>query len=677
MKSIAIKLADGSFHTVWHEGEEAGSVLLTNANGKQSRIRVGLYAKDDERPDYSKNLDTLELDFEDANADEEKIFTFDIKFADGMISTSIRDNESGKIKNGKSISFADLESRNDYEEEPQVIDLTGAAVLYETKKEDSNDAAEVYEMGEEDLADIENFHSDDAADNVVDLTGDVPLFENEDADGSSNPANFDATKAKEDGSAAIRDFSDIKDIHPFEESLSSGENFDDIEELQGIDEIKEADFPLPEIERTNDFSFPEDTDSSSLSSEPFTDSANQKDSFRELESFEDGNDLSLPADFDDNAPKAADFDDLSFSDENDETDTSPNDTAKSFTEEHLAKEEEEVPLDFGGDDLFSDETFHSDVKDFDSSLFSESDTKEKEISFDDDALKDLPDFENLSGDAQDEKFSEQYDSESLPDFASTSSDEDFTDFSDLGDLKNEKQNEGTDDLSDLDELDDFASLPKIDESDLSHLSDEDVLSGSTLSPDENFSLPEGDFSELSNNEESDRHDGTAGDFATPNFNFDGLYDEPGYSDYPDEEKKRSKLALPVIICLLCALICLLATLALLFFIPSKTAHSLKNLQAEADANETLQKGVDILPPILEPKVEEVGIAPKASMVHPKKVQSKKSEDIVYTIKWGDTLWDIASNYYRDPWQYKMLAARNEISDPDYIISGTKIILPAP
>jgi nucleoid-associated protein YgaU len=48
----------------------------------------------------------------------------------------------------------------------------------------------------------------------------------------------------------------------------------------------------------------------------------------------------------------------------------------------------------------------------------------------------------------------------------------------------------------------------------------------------------------------------------------------------------------------------------------------------------------------------------------------------YLIKRGDTLWDLASTYYRNPWLYPKLAKANGIRNPDLIFAGTRIIIPA-
>jgi hypothetical protein len=47
----------------------------------------------------------------------------------------------------------------------------------------------------------------------------------------------------------------------------------------------------------------------------------------------------------------------------------------------------------------------------------------------------------------------------------------------------------------------------------------------------------------------------------------------------------------------------------------------------------------------------------------------------YRIRYGDTLWDIAEAFYRNPWLYPRIARFNNIRNPDLIISGTTIRVP--
>ena len=51
------------------------------------------------------------------------------------------------------------------------------------------------------------------------------------------------------------------------------------------------------------------------------------------------------------------------------------------------------------------------------------------------------------------------------------------------------------------------------------------------------------------------------------------------------------------------------------------------------------------------------------------------EGVPYRIRYGDTLWDIAEAFYRNPWQYPRIARFNNIRNPDLIISGTTILVP--
>ncbi|MDR1306688.1 MAG: Hsp70 family protein [Treponema sp.] len=52
------------------------------------------------------------------------------------------------------------------------------------------------------------------------------------------------------------------------------------------------------------------------------------------------------------------------------------------------------------------------------------------------------------------------------------------------------------------------------------------------------------------------------------------------------------------------------------------------------------------------------------------------EGIVYTVRWGDTLWDISEAFYRNPRLYPVIVRSNKISNPNLIVGGTELtILP--
>ena len=257
------------------------------------------------------------------------------------------------------------------------------------------------------------------------------------------------------------------------------------------------------------------------------------------------------------------------------------------------------------------------------------------------------------------------------------------------------------------DMPDFSNLDTSAQAEESTAAEEKSSSGETAVSDD-FSLP--DFNEFDTASSSETHtedektdssslDDFFADTATQKedskdassyvkdntpsngINFDGLYDketEQGNSSTTNSEKNlKKKTKMPVLICIICAIICLIAVLLILFVIPSKY-----NLLSK---NSTEEQPVVVQPAEEEPvpeasapeaKEDEVVVAPAAETVVPEKpAEPEKKQDIVYHIKWGDTLWDIADAYYKNPWRYHKIARYNHIKDPDYIISGTTINLP--
>ena len=175
--------------------------------------------------------------------------------------------------------------------------------------------------------------------------------------------------------------------------------------------------------------------------------------------------------------------------------------------------------------------------------------------------------------------------------------------------------------------------------------------------------------------------------ASAGLSFDGLYDEEterGASAQTEEDDVKKKTKVPVIICIICAIICVIATLLILFIIPSKyNLISKKNTKTQVVIEEPVpapepEPVVEPEPAVPQAKEDEIVIIEKAEEVVPEQppVAEEKPKNITYKIKWGDTLWDIADTYYKNPWRYKYIARYNGIKNPDYIISGTKIIIPA-
>ncbi|MBR1639867.1 MAG: LysM peptidoglycan-binding domain-containing protein [Treponema sp.] len=269
---------------------------------------------------------------------------------------------------------------------------------------------------------------------------------------------------------------------------------------------------------------------------------------------------------------------------------------------------------------------------------------------------DLPDFPESEAESETE-------SPDLPDFSENENDSlDLPDFpeseSDSSELPDFSENESESDSLDLPDFPEETESPNFDD----------------------FDIPE-------------QTPAAAG-----GFDFAGLYDDESALDDEGEGKKRTRL--PLIICIICAVICILATLAILFIIPSKynllSRNSVKEAAAESAAPTPIEAPAEPEPepepapePIPEPepepepeipeaKEDEIVVIEKAEEVVPQQppVIEEKPKNIVYKIKWGDTLWDIADTYYKNPWRYKEIAKYNGIKDPDHIVSGTIIEIPA-
>ena len=160
------------------------------------------------------------------------------------------------------------------------------------------------------------------------------------------------------------------------------------------------------------------------------------------------------------------------------------------------------------------------------------------------------------------------------------------------------------------------------------------------------------------------------------FDFSGLYDDPA-----ETNSGGSRPA--VVICIICAIICILAVLMLLFAIPNVDLSSILKPKgqtvAEAESEQDVQNkqntAID-----LEARENEIVIAPSAASMLPsvpkRKADRMNGQNVRYKIKWGDTLWDLADTYYKNPWKYRKIADFNGIKDPDFIISGTHITIPA-
>ena len=602
MKSIGIKLADGSFYPVMEDGKADSKTLsLTTVKDNQTTVKVDLYQSETGTMEDAEYLDTLQIEDLNPHPNGEPDFNLSLSLDDdNNLSAKVADPETNKAST-KDVPFI---KRSEAERaEPAQISSASAAVedavtdglvsdtpVKETPTDDFN--IDDFNLDEPSIEDTPTEAVEDAVDDglaVNDSVSDTPVEETPTDDFNIDDFNLDepVTDAVEDGIA-------VEDGLAVDDSVSD----------TPVEETTADDFNI------NDFNL----DEPSIEDTPA----------------ESGNDA-------------------------DDTDA------------------------IGGISV-TDETPESEINNF----MEDKDTKDFDTSLTDGVLSptdsSLPDFDTDDFGEKDE-------------FSDTADGIDMTD----------------------DAISDF-STNELDSNNLDSNSDAVVVSDSgldlsDLDNDDAFSVP--DFDNLNTSSSS-----------TGAFNFDSDFDDPAFalptasaasaaynspnltdfdtdfntntsssttSDY-SEKKKGGNAA--VVVCIICAIICLLATALGLFVLPSRV--NLLNMLWNQDEAQTQQNATEQTQSVQETekvapvaKENEIIIAPPEVEMIPEKPiemtldseevgedgEKKEVEGIRYQIRWGDTLWDIADTYYRNPWLYPRIAKYNNITDPDFIVSGTYITIP--
>jgi len=563
MKTIGIKLADGSFYPVLEEGTPKQKNLeLTTAHNNQTKVMVDLYRSASCTMEDAEYVDSLQIENLNAHPTGETEISFTVALdEDNQLSANILDEETGK-ESGTTIT---LVSRT--LEERLVTDEYKLADYGIAPKKTGGLLAAASRLRE--------------ADGVENELGEPDIEET----------------AVEDQS-----FTDFNLGDP--DAVTTSE--DDLDDVLG-------DSAQPAFEQ-----------------EPFT-----------AEDFNLDEESETPAEETPVEEEAA-------------------------VEETQAADDFEIPTEESAEPALEESGFVSDdLPDFNlDNLEPTPETTEENTELPDfDVSNDLPDFDF----DQTEISEATVESDDLPDFnfdeAETTESTDFDVSNDSSDFN-------------FDEFEASEENNKIEESNTDSF---DLPDFGDLSTDTSFSEEDNLFSDNSNDDIP-----TSGGIS-----FTGLYDketELGESSNYEEEDTSKKTRVPVIICIICAIICVIATLLVLFIIPSKynllTKKADKEQAVEVVQNEpepVVEETYEPEPePIPEAKEDEIVIVEKAEEVVPEQppVVEEKPKNITYKIKWGDTLWDISNTYYKNPWRYKDIARFNKIKDPDYIISGTLIEIPA-
>ena len=151
MRTVGIKLADGSFYPIMEEGSAQTKKLeLTTANDNQTCVMVDLYRSKTCSMDDAEYIDTLKIENLNAHQNGEPSISFDVGLDEnGELSASIADPETGATSNSQiTLVSRTAEERlvaDDFAvEEPAIADETSVeepVVEEEPVAEEASDVA--------------------------------------------------------------------------------------------------------------------------------------------------------------------------------------------------------------------------------------------------------------------------------------------------------------------------------------------------------------------------------------------------------------------------------------------------------------------------------------------------------------------------------------------------------
>ncbi|WP_191013363.1 Hsp70 family protein [Treponema zioleckii] len=714
MKTIGIKLADGTFYPILEEGTPKVRMLdLTTAKDNQSKVQIDLYRSEDGTMENAEYVDTLEVTSLNPHPNGEPELHLKMGLDENNeLTAEVVDPETGKKSETKveliSRTLAERDAPTDFAvsgssdvDLPDSDDATVAenAGDVDVAPENSDDEFSFDEITDEDFANLDtpseqtavpeitdelNLDSipdstaDDSKTEVADLANDKFSFDNAEVVNENGPDPADAIVADE---SALPSFEELNKELDAEETVAES---DDIpaDDTTVNDDFADNKFDADGLDVPAESSFVDPLNESEA-----VKSVDLENPFEETVEDEKPGETSNEDLFDTSALDAPSFDD--FGSDNTE---SADDKSADISEETLP--------DFG-----------------DFSIPEDDNNAEKN------AVSGGASATGLSGlltkDDLDDPIFKNTDSDPVSEFDTSALDNDSFDSTDFGT-----------DFNDFDSTKTDSGI---------------AAAGSSM-----------DFSDLYDKETLN---GEHADI------------------YADHEETKKKTRVPVIICVVCAIICVIATILVLFVIPSKynliksrntryrdetNVTNVTNVKSEPKAEKTSEElpppppapvseplnaepapvpeastEINLLPPAEETQTpasetQSVGaqekgdsgeaektsasepaangiseqkssepsepepVAEKPAKSAPVAVEDKivittEPENVVpvpqpvpanpekdavpYRIKWGDTLWDISDSFYKNPWKYPKIADYNSIPNPDIIISGTDILIP--
>ena len=663
MKQIGIKLADGSFYPIMEEGQPVKKTLgLTTVNDNQTRVLVDVYRSKTGTMEDAEYIDTLQIDNLVEHPNGQNEINLDIGLDENnKLIAEMKDPETGATSSAN---------------------VTLVSRTLEERLEPTNYDVKLGEDGPVPVSDSEEVIPDADA-------------ENDGTEGSSVAAGVVAGAALGGLAAA---------------AVMSSKNGDEKTSEENISETAADDFDLPDFGEENTAETSDSGESLSDTDLPdFGETSPLEESITEPEAPDAGESLAND-EFD-----LPDFGEETAAPEEEISVPVTNDSADGLGDAASDETVSETSLpDFGDENAFESTetpasaesadsadfagTDDSSVTDFDLPDFGEENTTESaEASASDETVTEVSDADEpaVEESLTDDMFAEDPSQDTVTaDDTASIDDFDLPDFGEENTTESAEESVPSDEtVTDTAFADDFASDTTETEDNSGSVA-AGVAAGAALGglaaaaamskDDDKTEVNEDDafFNSISDTPEDDFSSNLVKDNTPSNgINFDGLYDketvegERNSDEIAEDVKKKTRT--PVIICIICAIICVLATLLILFVVPSKYNLLGKSQKTETTVAETVKEEPVKEPEVIPAKENEVVVAePEKVIPQPPKEPENKPKDIRYKIKWGDTLWDIADAYYKNPWNYKKIARYNNIQNPDHIISGTYITIPA-
>ena len=680
---IGIKLADGSFYPVMEEGQPFSKKLeLTTVRDDQTTVHLDLYRSATGSMEDAEYVDTLVVENLVPHPKQEHSLNLNINLDENnMLSAEIDDPETGTTTNSK-VSLITLEKEAldrdpDYtitSEKDTLDDLE--ALNFDNDMDELSDLPEEIDLSIDEIQNYEDPLVNISEDFVVDADDGAV---SDDSDFGSVAA-LAAGTALAGGAVLAANLNEDEDLETIEEDIDLDidptiqNNLEEIDlDISYEDFSKstlEDDFTLPEIEDTvleseptleDDFTLPETEEpvleSESILEDDFTLPATEDTVLESESTLED--DFTLPEteepvleseptledDFSFEIPESEEMEAFSEGEATLTDDELANLSDFSFEETSIVEEDKSQEDSFDSKDalltaglvaggIAGGTLLANSLKDEEPTLTSET-SFEEDFSMSEESLdsSELPSFDD-------------FDISSTDSFFDTTMDlEDDAPFS-------------------FDSLPDFDEIPELQEN-----SSESLDSG-------DFELPDFD-SDLSYSNDN---------FVTSSSGEDALFDSLYEESYKETEKSKKRTTIPVVVCVICALICVGAVAAILWLTKPNLFGKKEAAAVETPVETPIEKEVVSVEvekepePILEEQIaakeDEIVITPEPVVpVIPEPKEEIKPAEVIYRIKWGDTLWDLAESYYQNPWLYHKIAKANNIKNPDVIISGTDIVIP--